>query len=72
MTKNLNYSEAIEELENIVNELENESISVDELSRKVKRAYELVSICKNALHITEQEVKKILEDLNREEPKEKP
>ncbi len=73
MSKNPNYSQAIEELENIVSELENENVSVEELSRKVKRASELISICKTALHITEQEVKNILEDLNREEnKKEKP
>lgn len=60
------YSEAIQELEAIVNEIENENISVDELSVRVKRAAVLIGICKQALHTTEEEVKKILEELNQE------
>jgi len=60
------YSEAIAELEAIVNEIENEDITVDELSAKVKRASFLIRICRQALHATEEEVKKILEELNQE------
>ncbi|MBW6497128.1 MAG: exodeoxyribonuclease VII small subunit [Bacteroidales bacterium] len=64
MKNETTYSEAIEELEAIVNEIENEDISVDVLSEKVKRASILIGICRNALHTTEEEVKKILEELN--------
>jgi exodeoxyribonuclease VII small subunit len=66
MKDNITYSQAIEELEAIVNEIENEDISVDVLSEKVKRASVLIAICRKALHTTEEEVKKILEELNRE------
>lgn len=66
MKDNITYSQAIEELEAIVNEIENEDISVDVLSEKVKRASVLIGICRKALHTTEEEVKKILEELNRE------
>ena len=61
--KKINYSEAIEELENIVAEIENEDISVDELSEKVKRASELIRICKNVLFKTEAEVNSILKEM---------
>ncbi len=61
--KKINYSEAIEELENIVAEIENEDISVDELSEKVKRASELIRICKNVLFKTETEVNSILQEM---------
>lgn len=64
----MTYAQAIEELEVIVGEIENEDISVDELSEKVKRASKLIQICKEALHTTEEEVKHILEELNQEKP----
>ena len=60
----LDYTEAYEELQNIVREIEDGEISVDELSVKVKRAAELIEICKNKLTSTEEDVNKILGDLN--------
>ncbi len=65
-----NYSQAIEELENIVTEIENEDISVDELSAKVKRAAELIRICKAVLYKTEEEVNAVLKDMREEAPEE--
>ncbi|HSV88742.1 MAG TPA: exodeoxyribonuclease VII small subunit [Bacteroidales bacterium] len=59
------YKEAIEELESIVGNLESDEISVDELSSKLARASALIEICQKALHATEGEVKKFLEELNR-------
>lgn len=59
----MNYTEAIEELEKIVQEIEGSEISVDELSDKVKRASELIRFCKRTLYNTETEVDKILKDL---------
>jgi exodeoxyribonuclease VII small subunit len=58
-----NYTEAYEELQRIVSEIENREISVDELSEKVKRATELIRICKLKLTTTEEDVNKILRDL---------
>ena len=43
------YTEAFEELQQIVREMEDGEITVDELSVKVKRATELIKICKNKL-----------------------
>ena len=68
MKNELTYAEAIEELEAIVSEIENEDIPVDDLSEKVKRASKLIQFCKGALHATEEEVRKILEELNQEKP----
>lgn len=66
-----NYTQAIEELENIVSEIENEDISVDELSAKVKRAAELIRICKAVLYKTEEDVNAVLKDMREEQsPKE--
>ncbi len=64
MDESIKYSEAIEELENIVNEIEDDRISLDELTNKLKRASSLIKICKKALFETEQEVKTILDEMN--------
>ncbi len=64
MNQTPNYSEAFEELQTIVSEIENGEISVDELSEKVKRAALLINICKVKLSTTEEDVNKILKQLD--------
>jgi len=59
-----NYKDAISELEEIVNDIENEEIDVDELAGKVDRASKLLSICSDKLKKTEQEVDKVIAKLN--------
>ena len=59
-----NYTAAFEELRQIVSEIEEGSISVDELSAKVKRAAELIKICKLKLATTEEDVNAILKELD--------
>ncbi len=63
MSDTINYSEAFEELQMIVSEIENGEISVDDLSEKVKRASVLIRICKTKLTTTEENVNKILKDI---------
>jgi len=58
------YTEAFEELQHIVSEIESGEISVDELSEKVKRATQLIRICKAKLTSTEEDVNRILRDLD--------
>ncbi len=64
MQKKTNYAEAFEELKIIVSEIEEGEISVDQLSEKVKRASELIKICKAKLTSTEEDVNKILKELD--------
>ena len=52
----LNYESAFEELQRIMSALQNEEISVDSLSEKVKRASELLKFCHDKLRDTEKEV----------------
>ena len=59
----MNYTEAYEELQQLVQYMESGQINVDELALKVKRASELIKICKVKLHETEADVQKILKDL---------
>lgn len=61
--KKLTYSQAIEELEQIINDIESENISVDALTEKVKRATHLIKFCKKNLRTTEEEVKKALSEI---------
>ena len=64
MSEKVKYTDAIIELEEIVSSIENDEVNVDELSVKVKRASELIKICKEKLHNTEEEVSRILTELN--------
>ena len=59
----MNYTDAYEELQQLVQYMESGQINVDELALKVKRAAELIKICKVKLHETEADVQKILKDL---------
>ena len=63
MSQTINYSDAFDELQRIAAEIEAGEISVDELSQKVKRAAELIRICKTKLSTTEEDVIKILAEL---------
>jgi exodeoxyribonuclease VII small subunit len=63
MGKEISYSEAFEELQTIVSEIEGGEIPVDTLSEKVKRAALLIKICKEKLTSTEANVQQILEEL---------
>lgn len=57
------YTEAFKELQSIVSEIEQGEISIDELSVKVKRAASLIAICKQKLSSTEEDVDRILKEL---------
>jgi exodeoxyribonuclease VII small subunit len=63
MANEINYTAAFEELQQIVRDMEDGEITVDELSIKVKRAAELIKICKQKLTSTEEDVNLILKEL---------
>jgi len=68
----LTYEEAFSELREIAAEIEDESVSVDVLAEKVKRASLLISYCQGKLRATEQEVGKIIKQMeNKISPGEK-
>ena len=67
MSTEKNYAQAFEELQQIVADIEGGEISVDELSSKVKRAAELIKICKKKLSSTEEDVNAILKELEEKE-----
>ncbi len=64
MKEQVSYAEAFEALQTIVSEIEQGAISVDELSEKVRKAAQLIRICKSRLTTTEEDINKILEELD--------
>ena len=62
----LNYTAAYEELTDIVEQIEGEEISVDDLAEKMKRAAFLIKFCSGKLRDTEDAVERIIRDM--EEP----
>ncbi|HIR36948.1 MAG TPA: exodeoxyribonuclease VII small subunit [Candidatus Limisoma gallistercoris] len=59
----MTYSQAIAELETIVKEMQGENCSIDNLSKYTSRSLELLKICKAKLLTTDEELKKILAEL---------
>lgn len=59
----LTYEEAFNELREIATEIEDETVSVDVLAEKVKRASQLIAYCQTKLRSTEQEVNKIIKQM---------
>lgn len=62
-TKKVTYSEAILEIEAILEKIENEELDVDELAEKVKRVSTLLKICKSKLTKTNEQVEQILKEM---------
>ncbi|MBV6641006.1 MAG: exodeoxyribonuclease VII small subunit [Cyclobacteriaceae bacterium] len=62
--ENLTYEEAYKELKMIAAEIENETVSIDVLSEKVKRASSLIQYCQEKLRSTESEVNKIIKQMD--------
>lgn len=64
--KNITYSEALAEIEEILEKIENNKSDIDNLTKDVKRIAELIKYCKSKLRETEDEVGSILDDFNEE------
>ena len=65
--KSIKYNEAVEELNSILDDVQSERIDVDEVSVKVKRAVELIKLCRDKIDKTELEVRKIVEEFEKDE-----
>ena len=59
---NIKYEEAIRQIEDIVERIENDEMDIDSLGTELKKAQKLIKLCKDKLTKTEEEVKKILEE----------
>lgn len=59
----MTYTQAKNELEEIVSSIESGELDVDALTEKVKRASELITFCKGKLIKTDKELQKILNEI---------
>lgn len=62
MDNQVKYEEAMRQLEEIVAKIENNELDIDELTTQLKKAKELISLCKEKLVKTDEELKRILEE----------
>lgn len=64
--KTIKYNEAVAELNAILEDLESERVDVDELTTRVKRAVELIKLCREKIEETELEVRKIVKEFDKD------
>ena len=62
MNENIKYEAAMAELQSIVRKMENDELDIDQMAEQLKRAQELIKLCKDKLTNTDAEIKKILTD----------
>lgn len=60
MSKDIKYEAAYAELQAIVNKMENDELDIDQMTEQLKRAQQLIKLCKDKLTKTDEEIKKIL------------
>lgn len=61
--KQLSYTESMEEVESILQKIESGETDIDHLAKEIERAAQLLQTCKEQLFHTEQEVEKILNQI---------
>ncbi|HIE16464.1 MAG TPA: exodeoxyribonuclease VII small subunit [Bacteroidales bacterium] len=57
----LTYQKALDEIKDIVSQIENQDITIDNLTEKIKRVSFLIEFCKKNLYKTETEINKLLD-----------
>ena len=62
METTMKYEEAVKELETIVRRMEANELDIDTLSTELKRAQELLRLCKDKLTKADEEMKKVLKN----------
>jgi len=61
--RKLTFGEAVGEVEEILAELERDNVDIDHLGDRVKRAVELIQVCREKLEKTDDEVRELVADL---------
>lgn len=62
-TDAIGYADALSELEEILDELEDPAIDIDVLSARVERAAELIKVCRGRISAAQDKVTSIVEEL---------
>ncbi|MBR6247475.1 MAG: exodeoxyribonuclease VII small subunit [Muribaculaceae bacterium] len=63
----MTYTQAVNELEELVKKMQDPECSIDNLSNYTKRSKELLDICRKKLTATDEELKRILADMSKEQ-----
>lgn len=63
-TQEIGYAEALAELEAILEEIEDDAVDVDVLAARVKRAAELLRVCRARITAAKVEVTQIVAELD--------
>lgn len=67
--EDLKFGEALEELEAILRRVESEEIDIDSLAEELRRAAQLLEVCRGKIQRAEVEVTQIVQQLEDEEEK---
>ena len=63
MTKQeLKYEDAVRQLETLLDKHESNELGIDQLSSELKKAQQLIKLCKEKLTKTDNEIKKLLDN----------
>lgn len=62
----MTYTQAVNELEELVKKMQDPECSIDNLSQYTKRSKELLEFCRKRLTATDEELKRILGDIQAE------
>ncbi|MCP4293348.1 MAG: exodeoxyribonuclease VII small subunit [bacterium] len=68
--KKLSFGEAVTEVEEILQGLEDDNIDIDKLGEEVRRAVELIQVCRGKLEKTDAEVRQLVEGLQSQDSSE--
>jgi exonuclease VII small subunit len=67
VAKKETYSQAMERLEKIVRQIDNNELDIDILSEKIKEANEIIAFCTEKLTKVDREVEKLLQEKRQSE-----
>ena len=56
----MKYEEAIQQLETIVAQIEDNELDIDQLANRLKEAQKLIKFCKDTLYKTDEKIKALL------------
>ncbi len=61
----IGYNDALAELDEILSELEGDTVDVDHLGTRVKRAAQLIALCRGRISSARLEIETVVADLDR-------
>lgn len=58
----MKYEEAMRQLQEIVRKMENDELDIDQMAEQLKRAQELIRLCRDKLTKTDEEIRNLLKN----------